>query len=419
MFNKVFISYAKEDSKFAEKLYDLLESIGTYIPWIDKKKLLPGQNWEIEIESAVENADFFIPLLSKISVAKRGYVQKEFKLALKCYEKKLDSDIYIIPYKIDDCEVPKGLSKFQWAELNNPNSFEQILSALNLQRKTLLEDYNKFTNGNADNIDEPIKPNVDFETVDFEVINSLIEQTTNGMRETYNAATIIFDANRRVYAFELEKRFIITSNFPSIRYAAQFYANKFPEDSPRARQFYKENLIKWNDLNVRAKIQYKQPNATNYSQEEELVISNMVFDGNYIPFDIYFKTNNDFRIPLLKDTEIILRYSYEVPIRVWGSYINRTIGLYKTDAVVRFICDDKLPDLKYAVFRLNSEGIPTKIDAYKEDRTINNSKKIIELKIPAEKSFSRYRVNWDAQGYFGGDEINTENGADRLGVTNR
>jgi|SRR4051794_1638276 hypothetical protein len=102
MYNKVFISYAKEDKNTAEKLYDFL-TLYHYEPWLDKKKLLPGQDWNTEIRLALKRADFIVMLLSRTSVEKRGFVQREFKLALEYYEEKLDSDIYIIPCKIDDC----------------------------------------------------------------------------------------------------------------------------------------------------------------------------------------------------------------------------------------------------------------------------------------------------------------------------
>lgn len=128
----VFISHAKEDSKSAETLFDFLTSCGLD-PWLDKKKLLPGQKWEVEIMSALKKADFVILLLSKISVTKRGFVQKEFKLALEYCKTKLDSDIYVIPFKIDDCEIPEEVREFQWVELSNPDPYEQILKAIKQQ----------------------------------------------------------------------------------------------------------------------------------------------------------------------------------------------------------------------------------------------------------------------------------------------
>jgi len=134
MFNKVFISYAKEDYETAKKIYDFLLERG-YDVWLDKEKLLPGQDWSTEIRQNLRKSDFVILLLSNISVAKRGYVQREFKLALEYCEEKLDTDIYVIPCKIDNCEVPEKLCKYQWAELNNNNSFDLIYTSLNAQRQ--------------------------------------------------------------------------------------------------------------------------------------------------------------------------------------------------------------------------------------------------------------------------------------------
>lgn len=135
--NKIFISYAKEDINYAEKLYNFLLS-KNYDPWLDKKKLLVGQDWQFFIQDALQKADFIILLLSKTSVSKRGFVQKEFRKALEYCEYKLDSDIYVIPIKIDDCDVPMNLQKFQWLEYHN-NAFEQITKAIEVQQKVLLK----------------------------------------------------------------------------------------------------------------------------------------------------------------------------------------------------------------------------------------------------------------------------------------
>lgn len=138
-FNKIFISYAKEDFQYAQKVYRYFEELG-YDPWLDKEKLLPGCNWDLEIKRALKNSDFIILLLSSISVSKRGYVQREFKLALQHWEQRLEDDIYIIPLLIDQCDVPDMLGKFQWVKFEE--AFPAVLHAVERQRNMLADQYN-------------------------------------------------------------------------------------------------------------------------------------------------------------------------------------------------------------------------------------------------------------------------------------
>jgi DNA-binding NarL/FixJ family response regulator len=66
---KIFISYAKEDFPKAYAIYEILRQ-KEFSPWIDSENLLPGQDWQLEIEKAVEKCNFFIACLSNISVSK-------------------------------------------------------------------------------------------------------------------------------------------------------------------------------------------------------------------------------------------------------------------------------------------------------------------------------------------------------------
>jgi len=116
---RVFLSYARENIAQVEELYRELVDAGIQ-PWLDTVDLLPGQDWELAIKSAIRQADFFSVCLSAQSVAKRGYVQREVKRALELWDEKLENDIYLIPARLDNCEVPPSLSKFQWVDGVNP-----------------------------------------------------------------------------------------------------------------------------------------------------------------------------------------------------------------------------------------------------------------------------------------------------------
>ena len=61
------ISYAREDSDVALRLYNELKNAGL-TAWLDKYKMLPGQNWGYEIQDALEHSRYIIPLFSSTSV---------------------------------------------------------------------------------------------------------------------------------------------------------------------------------------------------------------------------------------------------------------------------------------------------------------------------------------------------------------
>jgi hypothetical protein len=45
-------------------------------------------------------------LFSSTSVEKRGYIQKEFKFALDVLDEFPEGEIFVIPVRLDDCEIP-------------------------------------------------------------------------------------------------------------------------------------------------------------------------------------------------------------------------------------------------------------------------------------------------------------------------
>jgi len=115
--NTVFISYAREDSEESQRLYNDLKDVGL-IPWRDKDVIKPGQNWKIAIRKGIKSSRYFIPLFSSKSVEKIGYVQKEFKYAIDNYDQFPESEIYIIPARLDNCDIPfEKLEEIQYVDL--------------------------------------------------------------------------------------------------------------------------------------------------------------------------------------------------------------------------------------------------------------------------------------------------------------
>jgi TIR domain-containing protein len=114
---QVFLAYVKEDEAAARRLYGELEC-GGLSPWMDVRKLLPGQNWPRAIESAIEGSDFFVACFSSNSVSKRGGFQAEIRYALDCARQVPLDQIFVVPVRLDRCEVPRAVqAEFQWVDL--------------------------------------------------------------------------------------------------------------------------------------------------------------------------------------------------------------------------------------------------------------------------------------------------------------
>ncbi len=129
---KIFISCARDDYKIAQRLYNDLKKAG-YDPWLDSKNLLPGRSWRTEIRREIEKSDYFIVLLSKHSVNRKGYARKEVKAALDVLDEYPQGKIFIIPARLDDCRPNhEKLRHIRWADLRNSyeKGLKQILHAL-------------------------------------------------------------------------------------------------------------------------------------------------------------------------------------------------------------------------------------------------------------------------------------------------
>jgi len=133
---RIFLCHSSGDKPEVRKLYQRLSSDG-FDPWLDEEKLLPGQEWKVEIARAVKNSDVVIVCLSHKAINKAGYVQKEIKYALDEAEKQPGGTIFLIPLKFEECDVPERLQHLQWVNLFEEKGYEQLLSLLHLCAETI------------------------------------------------------------------------------------------------------------------------------------------------------------------------------------------------------------------------------------------------------------------------------------------
>lgn len=106
----VFVAYASEDLETARRLAEALRAADCS-PWLDKDRLMPGQNWTQSIERAISDADAFVACFSSGSVSKRGQFQSELRHALECAQNRPLDDVFLLPVRLEPCTVPEKIAR--------------------------------------------------------------------------------------------------------------------------------------------------------------------------------------------------------------------------------------------------------------------------------------------------------------------
>jgi len=147
---RVFLCHSSGDKPSVRDLFKRLQKDG-FDPWLDEEKLLPGQKWRIEIPKAVKASDVVIVCLSNKSINKEGYIQKEIKYVLDAADEKPEGTIFLIPLKLEECDVPERLCDWHWVNIFEENGYEKLIRSLKQRAETI----------SADN-DRGFKPEIEF-----------------------------------------------------------------------------------------------------------------------------------------------------------------------------------------------------------------------------------------------------------------
>src|ERR1700730_16219985 len=133
---QVFLCHSTTDKPAVRALYTFLVSEG-FRPWLDEKDLIAGQDWELTIRNTVRTSQVVIVCLSPQAVTKTGFVQKEIRLALDVADEQPEGSIFLIPLRLEKCDVPSRLSRWQWVDLWMHDGYQRLLRALRLRAKEL------------------------------------------------------------------------------------------------------------------------------------------------------------------------------------------------------------------------------------------------------------------------------------------
>ncbi len=133
---KVFLCHSSGDKPAVRDLYQRLLADGVD-PWLDEENLLPGQDWAIEITNAVRSSDVIIVCLSRRSITGPGFYHKEISLALDVAEHQPEGAIFIIPLRLEECDVLPRLRRWQWVDVFKDEGYARLLRSLGARAMVL------------------------------------------------------------------------------------------------------------------------------------------------------------------------------------------------------------------------------------------------------------------------------------------
>ena len=127
---RIFLLYARSDEKAVRRLYNRLSKAGASV-WMDRKKLLPGQDWQSEIQHAIYSSDIIIVCLSKQFSKQGGYRHEEVRIALEKASGLPDNMLLIIPVRLEECDMPEPLQRWQYVDLFESYGYTKLIRTLN------------------------------------------------------------------------------------------------------------------------------------------------------------------------------------------------------------------------------------------------------------------------------------------------
>jgi ribosomal protein L7/L12 len=138
---RVFLCHSSQDKPVVRELYQRLLAEEWIDPWFDEEKLLPGQDWNYEIEKALDVSDAVIVTLTKGSVSKEGYVQRELRFVLDIALEKPEGAVFILPVRLEECEPPRRLRSYQYADYfpaeRRERAYQRLRMSLELRASVL------------------------------------------------------------------------------------------------------------------------------------------------------------------------------------------------------------------------------------------------------------------------------------------
>jgi len=126
---RIFLLHAREDEGSVRRLYQRLVRTGADV-WLDQEKLLPGQDWAREIHKVIYASDAVIICLSNQFNKRGGFRHEELRIALEKADALPDGTTFLIPARLEKCDLPEPLGRWQCVDLFEANGYKKLIRVL-------------------------------------------------------------------------------------------------------------------------------------------------------------------------------------------------------------------------------------------------------------------------------------------------
>ncbi len=133
---QVFLLYARWDEETVRQLYQRIIKEGAKV-WLDRENILPGQDWQYEIRKAIQGSDIVIVCLSRQFNRQGGYRHEELKIALAKARSLPEGCSFIIPARLEECDLPDSLRRWQRVDLFETRGYKDLVNALRRQTMSI------------------------------------------------------------------------------------------------------------------------------------------------------------------------------------------------------------------------------------------------------------------------------------------
>jgi|GEM_PF-4324437 len=124
---KAYVLCRETDPETQRSWIRALKRAGMYVKSSDD--LLPGQDWELEVETWMRDADFVFALFDEKSATAESWFHKFVRIATDLHSYKPEGIIKLIPVRLDEGAL-QSRYQFVWLDAWDKKSIEKLEKSL-------------------------------------------------------------------------------------------------------------------------------------------------------------------------------------------------------------------------------------------------------------------------------------------------